>query len=367
MTMSHSRLQRARWHFDDGLTWKIGAAMLSLLACCFAPDGVIAKEFPPFGDRGDAQAADHCKPGTFLVGLRVRSGDWIDQIQMICAPLDNHGSTAGERNQGPVRGGNGGGAPVETTCGPHEIIMGVGLAMTPGNRQVRMFRFNCASFAKGGGRHDIDLGNTTHGGPTVRQDCPNDEAVTGMQIHYGKHVNAIGLICGHRPQQLPGTGSDAPAGGHAAGLGEKIASFAEAQLNKCVDGKGNIRPSACPTLAQGAVGDGECTHLVVAALKNAGAKPGDTHDQNNYVWGQVETVGTMQRGDIIQLNNARFTGPNGASSDFPKHTAIIVAKSGDKVTVMEQNVNGQRFVHRDTYDFSWPHTGSYVVYRPLSQ
>jgi hypothetical protein len=360
--MAQSRMQLAIRHFGKGPIQAIAAVIIPLLTSFVAVDGVAAKEFPPFGDRGDAQATDHCKPGTFLIGLKVRSGDWVDQIEMICAPLDNHGSTAGPRNEGPVRGGNGGGNPVETTCGPGEIIMGVGLLMTPRNRQVRMFRFNCASMA-GGGRHDIDLGNTAHGAPTVRQDCPNDEAVTGMQIHYGKHVNAIGLICSHRPQQLPHAGG---GGGTAVGLGEKIASFAEAQLNKCVDGKGNIRPSACPTLAQGAIGDGECTHLVEAALKNAGAKPGDFHDQNNYVWGQVETVGTMQRGDIIQLSNARFTGPNGAFFDFPKHTAIIVAKSGNQVTVMEQNVNGQRFVHRDTYDFSWPHTGSYVVYRPLS-
>jgi hypothetical protein len=53
------------------------------------------------------------------------------------------------------------------------------------------------------GRHDIDLGNTTHGAPTVRQDCPNDEAVTGMHIHYGKYVNAIGLICGQLQLQKP--------------------------------------------------------------------------------------------------------------------------------------------------------------------
>jgi hypothetical protein len=189
------------------------AAIVFLLVFCIAVGGIAAKEFPPFGDRGDIQAKEYCKTGTFLIGLRVRSGLWVDQIQMICAPLDNHGSTAGERYLSPVRGGDGGGGPIETTCGPAEIIMGVGLRMTPGNKQVRMFRFNCASFAKGGGRHDIDLGNTTHGSPNVRQDCPNDEAVTGMRIHYGKHVNAIGLICGHRPQMLPSTGDGAAPGG----------------------------------------------------------------------------------------------------------------------------------------------------------
>jgi hypothetical protein len=199
--MAHSGVQLAIRYFGKDLTRAIAAMSVSLLACLLASDGVAAKEFPPFGDRGDIQAKEYCKTGTFLIGLRVRSGLWVDQIQMICAPFDNHGSTAGERYLSPVRGGDGGGPPAETTCGAGEIIMGVGLLMTPGNRQVRMFRFNCASF-QGHGRHDIDLGNTTHGAPTVRQDCPNDEAVTGMHIHYGKHVNAIGLICGHRPQML---------------------------------------------------------------------------------------------------------------------------------------------------------------------
>ena len=39
--------------------------------------------------------------------------------------------------------------------------------MTPGNRQVRMLRFNCVS--------------------TIRQDRPADEAIVGMKINYGLH------------------------------------------------------------------------------------------------------------------------------------------------------------------------------------
>ena len=210
--MSHSGLQLALRPFDHGLTRTIAVAIVSLLGLLIATDGVAAKDFPPFGGRGDIQSKEYCKTGTFLIGLKVRSGLWVDQIQMICAPLDSNGSTSGERYLGPVRGGEGGGGPVETTCGPGEIIVGVGLAMTPENRQVRMFRFNCASM-RIAGHHDIDLGNTTHGAPTVRQDCPHDQAVIGMQIHFGKHVNAIGLMCGHRPQQLPHKGDATPPGG----------------------------------------------------------------------------------------------------------------------------------------------------------
>ncbi len=75
--------------------------------------------------------------------------------------------------------------------------------MTPGNRQVGMLRFNCVSL-KTPTNHDLDARNTAHGVPsTIRQDCPADEAIVGMKINYGLHVNAIGVMCGHRPQLTP--------------------------------------------------------------------------------------------------------------------------------------------------------------------
>jgi hypothetical protein len=94
-TMAQSRMQLAIRHSGRGPTWAIAAVIMSLLTSLIAIDGAAAKEFPPFGDRGDAQATDRCKPGTFLIGLKVRSGDWVDQIEMICAPRPSH------RGRGP--------------------------------------------------------------------------------------------------------------------------------------------------------------------------------------------------------------------------------------------------------------------------
>lgn len=178
-----------------------------IAACVFATlvaigGGAVAKDFDPFGDRGDHQGSDKCPAKQFLVGARVRVGDWMDQIAIICAPLNSEGIT-GTRTTGQPRGGTSGAAPVDKTCAPNEIIVGVGLLMTPENRQVRMLRFNCASM-RAPTRHDLDVGNTTHGAPSnIRQDCPADQAIVGIKINYGLHVNAIGVMCGVKPQLAP--------------------------------------------------------------------------------------------------------------------------------------------------------------------
>src|SRR5262249_49982369 len=132
----------------------------------------------------------------------------------------------------------------------------------------------------------------------VTQRCPDHEAGTGVHGRSGSFVDAIGLICGPKPAAMhSGSGPQLDAlivkckitggtfdfatrrcvrSGTAGGgdLGEKIAAYAESKVKRCVDAQGNVRPSACPTLPPGQVGDGECTHLVQAALAAAGAKPG---------------------------------------------------------------------------------------------
>lgn len=174
------------------------AALLGALAgLTIGVGAAAAKDFNPFGDRGDHQVTDKCPANQFLVGTRVRVGDWMDQMAIICAPVRD--GTTGARTTGQPHGGTGGAAPVDKTCAPNEIIVGVGLLMTPGNRQVRMLRFNCASM-KTPTHHDLDVGNTTHGAPSnIRQDCPADEAIVGAKINYGLHVNAIGVMCGRKP------------------------------------------------------------------------------------------------------------------------------------------------------------------------
>jgi hypothetical protein len=104
-----------------------------------------ATEFPAFGGTGDASFRDMCPPGEYLVGLRARSGSWVDQMSITCAVLKSDGTT-GALSNGPTRGGNGGApSPGPGKCQPNDIITGAGLLMTAQNKQVRLFIFNCQS------------------------------------------------------------------------------------------------------------------------------------------------------------------------------------------------------------------------------
>jgi hypothetical protein len=43
--------------------------------------------FPPMGGPGGGDASDHCDPGTYLIGVHIKSGGWVDNISLICAEI----------------------------------------------------------------------------------------------------------------------------------------------------------------------------------------------------------------------------------------------------------------------------------------
>jgi hypothetical protein len=151
-------------------------------------------------------------------------------------------------------------------------------------------------------------------------------------------------------------------------------------LGVCVKTNLSTQPQACavPPNPPG-IGDGECTQFVQLAAKNAGARA-PVFDNNlkdrNYNWGTKITssnlVSDIQVGDILQFWEANFKGPNaqfgtGNSSDPVNnpnhHTAIVASKSGNMVTLLEQNWANVRLVQQHTYDYSLPHTGDVFIYR----
>ncbi|MCP4620302.1 MAG: hypothetical protein GY844_28185 [Bradyrhizobium sp.] len=148
-------------------------------------------------------------------------------------------------------------------------------------------------------------------------------------------------------------------------LGSQVLAYALNQLGKCVDGKGNIR-QPCPPLAMGQAGDGECTHLVQAALASVGAR----FTSGSYVWGTKVDLAAAQPGDIIQLFNAKLVGPNGWWETSSQHSAIIESVSGGVLNVLEQNTwvdnskTNRRYVTRGTINLNWKlERGSYIIYR----
>lgn len=158
-----------------------------------------AVSFPPFGAGGDAAFSDVCPGGQYMIGVRVRSGLWLDQMAIICAVP----SGVGPHYVGPARGGNGGG-PGERTCPPGQLINNMNFTLTKGNRQVVKFSFNCSS-PNGASRSLFNIGGSyTSNNPfPPGQSCPKGEGATGMAGRFGKDVNAVGLICNKLPAAVP--------------------------------------------------------------------------------------------------------------------------------------------------------------------
>src|SRR5262249_35654956 len=119
------------------------------------------------------------------------------------------------------------------------------------------------------------------------------------------------------------------------GNGGMAADVAAADLNASVL---NYAVAALGT----SVGDGGCWALVDAALKAAGA---DTSHNADCVFGSPVGLNEIIPGDLLQFEGVRFEGANPATGgwywqEFPHHSAIVYAVDGSRITLLNQNING---------------------------
>ena len=159
------------------------------------------------GGSGDASFEDRCPPGKYLVGLKIRSGAWIDQLTTVCAFVEANGYLSAAID-GPARGGNGGG-PAGNSCSQGQVISRMWVSFTAGNRQVKNFRFACRSTTNSTPSAGFAIGNGDPGtagapsGEICRSDGGINQAAVGVYGRYGRHVSAAGLICGNLVLQPP--------------------------------------------------------------------------------------------------------------------------------------------------------------------
>jgi hypothetical protein len=152
-----------------------------------------------------------------------------------------------------------------------------------------------------------------------------------------------------------------------ASLNEKVIAFARANLGK-------------------KVGNGDCTTLAVAALRDSGARIFSLRRADgDYVWGElVESSKEARPGDILQFRDAVFKGKQRFSGgrwvswyyEYHHHTAIVeqVKMDGKVLIVLHQNVGGKdadeaqkRTVQEGTLRMDSLQKGGWVrIYRPLA-
>lgn len=191
----------------------LGAILMALAAMAVA-DGARAQTMAAVGDRGDRRSPDHCQGPNYLVGFVVRSGDWLNQIGIICSPVDANGRT-GAPSFGPLRGGNGGSPPHNVTCQVNEVAVGVLVHLTSDKRRVRGIGLDCKN-AKDVGRQGlgriVNLGNSDTA--AVSELCNPGNSIVEVDINNGADVNGIGVVCGSGPKiaapQTSSSGSTPP-------------------------------------------------------------------------------------------------------------------------------------------------------------
>jgi hypothetical protein len=149
------------------------------------------------GGPGDYTVQALCRPreSDYLVGFAFRMGEWMDQIQPICAPLESAVQFGGKRHLNP-RGGNGG-EPSEHYCSDDEVITAIQSFVRYPLKVVHGLNFVCSSI-KTWATHTIGVGINWVASDTIPDhynECPRGEVASGIQVSYGKYVNAIGFIC----------------------------------------------------------------------------------------------------------------------------------------------------------------------------
>ena len=170
--------------------------------------------FPAVGDRGDASFNDRCPANQYLIGLAGRAGTYIDQIQIICAPMSANG-THGPKYLGPFRGGSGG-TPLEFSCPGDSVVSGVHLSFTKGYNHVSAVDLNCVSMGSGSKNTVIfqsspDRVDYADIIDNADQLCQAGELANGFNGHYGSDVNALGLDCADRSESAVQNTQSPPA------------------------------------------------------------------------------------------------------------------------------------------------------------
>jgi hypothetical protein len=155
-----------------------------------------------YGGGGGAPFSDSCPTGSVATGVELRSGEWIDQIRLICRELKYDG-TFGATTYTPYRGGWGG-TPVSGSCADGQALVGSMIATN--GQWVGQVGGRCGSASRllqASGGFDSTLGVYGRNGTLYENACPAGTVVTGIQGRSWDWVDNLGFICGRVLPNVP--------------------------------------------------------------------------------------------------------------------------------------------------------------------
>lgn len=209
-------------------------SILGLATCLtlVGPDITRATDLPIYGGLGGQQVRAECPKGSYLVGLAGRTGAWVDRIAPVCAPWLRGSQAFGAPSVGPSVGMSMGGNERQKRC------TDVGRSLAIQSWWIRLLRSDdhyvqslamyCDSLptpfppTNWGPRLEFgtfslppDADEVVTTGPFPPQPpfqtCPAGEIAVGIRVRAGEFIDAIGLICGPRPQSF-GAAATKPLG-----------------------------------------------------------------------------------------------------------------------------------------------------------
>jgi hypothetical protein len=186
------------------------AFALSLLASTPAASQELVR-LNIFGGYGGNNFEYICGPGQVLVGVRGYAGVWIDNVQAVCAKVEESQRNFGQP-EGPVFGGN---RPLTNSsiCATGTVATGLDVDVSKEKRFLGYIAPRCAVLVAGSYlqqpmpmRGTGILASEPSGSSgselfvkPARQNCPAGMVGVGIRGRAGQFLDALGLVCGPKP------------------------------------------------------------------------------------------------------------------------------------------------------------------------
>lgn len=174
------------------------AAMLGAVATMPASATITER----IGGPGGTDFEVRCPDGSIAVGARAHAGAWIDGLMLLCSD-----GRRGRQTTQPV--GSTHSSVQEAYCPPGDAVRWISATFTNGQGLEREYLnhlvMRCTSgreacIETGDGCSEIGDRGSAFDAPDPRLQesisCPPDEVLVGLVGRAGKHVDAIGAICG---------------------------------------------------------------------------------------------------------------------------------------------------------------------------
>lgn len=183
-----------------------GPITAALIGCLLFSAAAAASDTPVLGGTGGGRFDSYCGAGSFMTGIRGRTGDWIDAMQPLCSRWNPATKSFDRSAPGPSTGGGGGGNAY-SGCDGNAMVKGWEIAKVQHGRAstVQYVRLRCLymPFNSGLGpssRPRFGGNGFTRNADIETYDCRPGELAVGIYGFSGAYIDAVGLHCATIPQ-----------------------------------------------------------------------------------------------------------------------------------------------------------------------